>query len=63
MKVSIKKFTEGEMNFFWLTLSDGRKTYCRSLSGQFDKRTESAARGVIDAIYKIRPNNIKFDVD
>jgi hypothetical protein len=62
MKVSVKKFIQSDMSFFWLTLSDGRRTYCRSISGEFDKRTESAARGVIDAIYNIRPNNIKFEI-
>jgi hypothetical protein len=61
MKVTARKFTEAGMSFFALTLSDGRQTYCRSISGNFDKRTESAARGVIDAVYKIRPNNIKFE--
>jgi len=62
MKVAARKFTENRMSFYKLTLSDGRNTYCRSLSGEFDKRTQSAARGVIDAQFRIRPNNVYFEL-
>lgn len=62
MKVAASKFTENHMSFYRLILSDGRKTYCRSFSGEFDKRTQSAARGVIDAQFHIRPNNIHFEI-
>jgi hypothetical protein len=62
MKVTARKFTERKMSFFWLTLDDGRKTYCRSFTGEFDKKTQSDARNIIDLKFNVRPQSVQFEV-
>jgi hypothetical protein len=63
MKVTVRKFTERNMDFFKITMPDGQKTYCRSLSGEFDKRTQSAARDIIDLTFNVRPSSVRFEID
>lgn len=62
MKVLARKFTERNMSYFALKLPDGRETYCRSFSGEFDKRTQSAARAIIDVTCKVNPRTVQFDL-
>ena len=62
MKVLARKFTERKMDFYSLTLEDGRKTYCRSFSGEFDKKTQTEARNIIDLNFNVRPQSIQFEV-
>lgn len=61
MKVSTRKFKERGMTFFSLRLDDGRETYCRAFSGEFDKRTQADARNILSLVFKLRPQSISFD--